>query len=145
MYLHSSCVSLLSSRVSLHCSRVNYGIPPFLQVNLRQLHDNLKSFRMTSTDLGSIHSSMTSLHSSREWTPLSLVSLHCSWESFGYPSRLTLYGQRMCNSGFRMSFYGSRMSLHFYRVSLHSSRVSITSPGWSFTVPRWTSFAPGEP
>ncbi len=127
-----------ASRVSLHYSRVSHGIPPLLQIDLRQLHDDLKSFRMTSTDLGSIHSSMTSLHSSREWSPVSVVSLHCSRESFGCSwvtlqcSRLKLYGPRMCNSGFRMSFYGSRKSLNSYRVSL-------AAPGWSFTVQFWAT------
>ena len=33
-------MSLLSSRVSLHCSRVNHGIPPLLQVYLQQLQDD---------------------------------------------------------------------------------------------------------
>ncbi len=155
MCLHSSCVSLHSSRVSLHCSRVSHGIPPLLQVDLRQLNDDLKSFRMTSTDLGSIHCSMTSLHSSRECSPLSVVSLYCSRESFGCRwvtlqcSRLTLYGPSMCNSGFRIELLwlqneppqlqgepprlqdkpcSSRMILHCSRVNLHCSRGTSTNP-----------------
>jgi hypothetical protein len=64
--------------VSLRYSRVSRGIPPLLQVDLWNLHDDLKSFRITSTDLESIHGSITSLHISREWLSLSVVCLHCS-------------------------------------------------------------------
>jgi hypothetical protein len=83
MSLHSSCVSLHSARVSLYCSRVSHGIPSLLQVDLQQLQDDLQIFRVTSTDFSNIYSFMTSLHSSRELSQWSMVSLHCSRESFG--------------------------------------------------------------
>jgi len=78
---------------------------------------------------------MKSFPSSMEWSPFSVVRLHCSRESFGCHwvtlqcSKLALYGPRMCNSGFRNSFYGSRMRLHSYRASLHGSRISLAAPG----------------
>jgi hypothetical protein len=107
---------------------------------------------MTSTDLGSIHGSMRSLDSSREWSPLSMVSLHCSRESFGCswgdPPMLKidtlrpkdvqqwiqnellwlqdeppqLQGEPPRLQGKPCS---SRMILHCSRVNLHCSRVNL--------------------